>query len=201
MTNLQQATAAAPSASQKRRPTTPDELLLIALGEALWATRAARAGGAAGEGGSSEAGGAQAVVAREALWQCRCAMHRGYAEAMRVRSSDVGILAGLADALLDCGRLLRDMVARGIDVVSGGTDNHVVLLDLRSVGMTGKVADLLVSDVHMKLAPRACPLIVGRGVLVPSSAIHREPFDIEHFGSVSSAKHTAMTGGAPIREA
>ncbi|MEB3275336.1 MAG: serine hydroxymethyltransferase, partial [Cyanobacteriota bacterium] len=37
---------------------------------------------------------------------------------------------------------------RGIAVVSGGTDNHIVLLDLRSIGMTGKVADLLVSDVH-----------------------------------------------------
>ena len=45
--------------------------------------------------------------------------------------------------------LAERLIARGIDVVSGGTDNHVVLLDLRSVGMTGKVADLLVSDVHI----------------------------------------------------
>ena len=45
--------------------------------------------------------------------------------------------------------LAEQLIARGIDVVSGGTDNHVVLLDLRGIGMTGKVADLLVSDVHI----------------------------------------------------
>ena len=38
--------------------------------------------------------------------------------------------------------LAEQLIQRGIDVVSGGTDNHVVLLDLRSIGMTGKVADL-----------------------------------------------------------
>ena len=45
----------------------------------------------------------------------------------------------------------------GIDVVSGGTDNHVVLLDLRSIGMTGKVADLLVSDVHITANKNTVP--------------------------------------------
>ena len=46
---------------------------------------------------------------------------------------------------------------RKIDVVSGGTDNHVVLLDLRSIGMTGKVADLLVSDVHITANKNTVP--------------------------------------------
>jgi len=46
---------------------------------------------------------------------------------------------------------------RGIDVVSGGTDNHLVLLDLRGIGMTGKVADLLVSDVHITANKNTVP--------------------------------------------
>ncbi|MGB5915787.1 MAG: serine hydroxymethyltransferase, partial [Phormidesmis sp.] len=33
--------------------------------------------------------------------------------------------------------------SRGIKIVSDGTDNHLVLLDLRSINMTGKVADAL----------------------------------------------------------
>jgi len=45
----------------------------------------------------------------------------------------------LADALL----------AQGFDLVSGGTDNHLILLDLRSKGVTGKVAEsaLGVADI------------------------------------------------------
>ena len=41
--------------------------------------------------------------------------------------------------------LSSTLIKRGIDIVSGGTDNHIVLLDLRSINLTGKVADLLVS--------------------------------------------------------
>jgi glycine hydroxymethyltransferase len=33
------------------------------------------------------------------------------------------------------------LAARGFHVVSGGTDNHLMLLDLRSKGLTGKVAE------------------------------------------------------------
>jgi glycine hydroxymethyltransferase len=32
---------------------------------------------------------------------------------------------------------------RGYDVVSGGTDNHLMLIDLRSKGLTGKEAEAL----------------------------------------------------------
>lgn len=41
------------------------------------------------------------------------------------------------------------MIVCGIDVVSGGIDNYVVLLDLCGIGMIGKVVDLLVSDVYI----------------------------------------------------
>ena len=42
-------------------------------------------------------------------------------------------------------------------MVSGGTDNHVVLLDLRGIGMTGKVADLLVSEVNITANKNTVP--------------------------------------------
>ena len=44
-------------------------------------------------------------------------MHEGYGRAMGFRSNGVSILCGLADALLDCGRLQRGMLARGVDLV------------------------------------------------------------------------------------
>jgi len=63
---------------------------------------------------------AKAVAFREALQPS----FRGYAQAI-VRNA-----AALADAL----------AAEGFRVVSGGTDNHLLLVDLRPFGVTGKVA-------------------------------------------------------------
>ena len=57
--------------------------------------------------------------------------------------------------------LSSTLLNRGIDVVSGGTDNHIVLVDLRSIGMTGKVADLLVSDVNITANKNTVPLILN----------------------------------------
>jgi glycine hydroxymethyltransferase len=37
--------------------------------------------------------------------------------------------------------LAAALVARGYQLVSGGTDNHLMLVDLRSKGLTGKVAE------------------------------------------------------------
>ncbi|MEL6471934.1 MAG: serine hydroxymethyltransferase [Cyanobacteria bacterium J06623_4] len=46
---------------------------------------------------------------------------------------------------------------RGIKVVSDGTDNHIVLLDLRSIKMTGKIADALVSQVNITANKNTVP--------------------------------------------
>ena len=46
---------------------------------------------------------------------------------------------------------------RGIDIVSDGTDNHLILVDLRSIGMTGKVADRLVSEVNITANKNTVP--------------------------------------------
>ena len=53
--------------------------------------------------------------------------------------------------------LASTLINRGIDIVSGGTDNHIVLLDLRSINMTGKIADLLVSEVNITANKNTVP--------------------------------------------
>ena len=46
-----------------------------------------------------------------------------------------------AEAIVDNARTLgEELVARGFAVVTGGTDNHLLLLDLTNKGVTGKVA-------------------------------------------------------------
>lgn len=53
--------------------------------------------------------------------------------------------------------LASQLTQRGFKIVSGGTDNHLMLLDLRSIGMTGKVADQLVSQVHITANKNTVP--------------------------------------------
>jgi glycine hydroxymethyltransferase len=63
-----------------------------------------------------------------------------------------------------CGNVIANAQAlssqlqqRGFKIVSGGTDNHLMLLDLRSIGMTGKQADLLVSEVNITANKNTVP--------------------------------------------
>jgi glycine hydroxymethyltransferase len=79
---------------------------------------------------------------------------------------------------------------RGIDVVSGGTDNHLVLLDLRSIGLTGKVADLLVSEVHITANKNTVPFdpespFVTSGLRLGTAACTTRGFDEAAFREVA----------------
>ena len=53
--------------------------------------------------------------------------------------------------------LAAQLQARGLKTVSGGTDNHLMLMDLRSIGMTGKVADQLVSGINITANKNTVP--------------------------------------------
>jgi glycine hydroxymethyltransferase len=53
--------------------------------------------------------------------------------------------------------LAAHLQKRGIKIVSDGTDNHLVLLDLRSINMTGKIADALVSQVNITANKNTVP--------------------------------------------
>lgn len=48
-------------------------------------------------------------------------------------------------------------ILRGFDVVSGGTDNHLMLVSLVSKGITGKVADAALNKAHITVNKNAIP--------------------------------------------
>ena len=63
-----------------------------------------------------------------------------------------------------CGQVIANaktlgeqLVKRGFKLVSGGTDNHLNLVDLRSISMTGKVADRLLGDIHITANKNTVP--------------------------------------------
>jgi glycine hydroxymethyltransferase len=79
---------------------------------------------------------------------------------------------------------------RGIDVVSGGTDNHLVLLDLRGIGLTGKLADQLVSAVHITANKNTIPFdpqspFVTSGLRLGTAACTSRGFDEAAFIEVA----------------
>ncbi len=59
--------------------------------------------------------------------------------------------------ILNAQALAGQLQQRGFKIVSGGTDNHLMLVDLQLIGMTGKQADLLVSDVNITANKNTVP--------------------------------------------
>lgn len=53
--------------------------------------------------------------------------------------------------------LAAELTKRGINLVSGGTDNHLMLLDLRGTGVTGKELEKRLDEVHITANKNAIP--------------------------------------------
>ncbi|CAH0200930.1 serine hydroxymethyltransferase [Pseudomonas brassicacearum] len=60
--------------------------------------------------------------------------------------------------VIDNARVMADVLTRrGLRVVSGGTDCHMFLLDLRAMNITGKDAEALLESAHITLNKNAIP--------------------------------------------
>jgi glycine hydroxymethyltransferase len=71
--------------------------------------------------------------------------------------------------------LANALIARGLHVISGGTDNHLMLIDLRSRNLTGKVASDLLDKVGITVNKNSIPddlkgPLVTSGVRIGSPA-------------------------------
>lgn len=53
--------------------------------------------------------------------------------------------------------LANDLMQRGFDIVSGGTDNHLMLLDLRKFDITGKELEKRLDEVHITANKNTIP--------------------------------------------
>ena len=53
--------------------------------------------------------------------------------------------------------LAQGLMDEGIDIVSGGTDNHLMLVDLRKVDITGKEAEKLLDEVRITCNKNTIP--------------------------------------------
>jgi glycine hydroxymethyltransferase len=72
--------------------------------------------------------------------------------------------------------LAKALASRGFEIVSGGTDNHLMLVDLRNRGLTGKVAQLALDEAAITVNKNTVPKetqspFVTSGVRIGTSAV------------------------------
>lgn len=86
--------------------------------------------------------------------------------------------------------LATQLQKRDFKIVSGGTDNHLMLVDLRSIGMTGKVADQLMSEIHVTANKNTVPFdpespFVTSGLRLGSPAMTTRGLEESDFAEIA----------------
>ena len=84
------------------------------------------------------------------------------------------------------------LIAEGIDIVSGGTDNHLLLLNLTSLGMTGKVAEHVLDECGITVNKNTVPFdkegpFITSGIRIGTPAVTSRGFkedDMKEVGAI-----------------
>jgi glycine hydroxymethyltransferase len=80
------------------------------------------------------------------------------------------------DVITNARALAKALADLGFEIVSGGTDNHLMLVDLRNRGLTGKVAQLSLDDAAITVNKNTVPKetqspFVTSGIRIGTSAV------------------------------
>jgi glycine hydroxymethyltransferase len=102
-----------------------------------------------------------------------------------------------ADALSD------ELLTAGLDVLTGGTDTHLLQLDLRATEWTGKDAEERLDEVKLTVNRNTVPFderppTVASGVRIGTPAATMRGFDEDDFREVGSVIAGALADGADI---
>lgn len=94
--------------------------------------------------------------------------------------------------------LAKGLTSRGLNLVSGGTDNHLCLLDLRGTGVTGKELEARLDDVHITLNKNTVPNeplspFVTSGVRIGTPAATTRGLNTEDFDRIAEYIYLAIT--------
>jgi glycine hydroxymethyltransferase len=85
--------------------------------------------------------------------------------------------------------LAETLKSRGLDIVSGGTDTHLMLVDLRPKRLTGKVAELALGRAHITCNKNGIPFdpqkpTITSGIRLGSPACTTRGFGVAEFQQV-----------------
>lgn len=98
----------------------------------------------------------------------------------------------------NCKALENALIAQGVDIVSGGSDNHLLLLDLRSLGITGKELEHRLDRVHITVNKNAIPNdpekpFVTSGIRIGTAAVTSRGFEAQDMIDIAEYIKLAAT--------
>lgn len=96
--------------------------------------------------------------------------------------------------------LCKGLMDRGLDIVSGGTDNHLMLLDLKKFDLTGKAVEKLLDQAHITANKNTIPNdpkspFVTSGVRLGTPAVTSRGMNIEDMDKIAEAIALVVKGG------
>jgi glycine hydroxymethyltransferase len=88
-------------------------------------------------------------------------------------------------------RLAESLKKEGFTLVSGGTDNHLVLIDVRSMNLTGKVAEHALDEIGITVNKNTIPYdpespFVTSGIRIGTAAVTSRGFGLEDMDEIAA---------------
>jgi len=103
-------------------------------------------------------------------------------------------------AVIDNARILAEtLMEQGCDIVTGGTDSHLMLVDLRPKGVTGKAAEASLERAHITANKNAIPFdpakpAITSGIRLGTPAATTRGFGIAEFREVGLMINEVLDG-------
>ncbi|EEE59895.1 hypothetical protein OsJ_12499 [Oryza sativa Japonica Group] len=113
----------------------------------------------------------------------------------------------------NCAKFAQSLTAKGYELVSGGTDNHLVLVNLKSKGIDGSRVEKVLENVHIAANKNTVPgdvsAMVPGGIRMGTPALTSRGFVEEDFAKVAdffdaavnlALKVKAAAGGTKLKD-
>ncbi|WP_191559970.1 serine hydroxymethyltransferase [Metabacillus idriensis] len=103
-----------------------------------------------------------------------------------------------ANIIANANRLAEGLKKQGLTLVSDGTDNHLILIDVRSLNLTGKVAEKVLDDIGITVNKNTIPFdpespFVTSGVRIGTAAVTSRGFDLEDMDEIAAIMGLALS--------
>ncbi len=96
--------------------------------------------------------------------------------------------------------LCKGLISRDIDIVSGGTDNHLMLVDLKKYNLTGKQVEKWLDEAHITCNKNTIPNdpqspFVTSGIRLGTPAVTSRGMNTEDMDRIAEAIAAVIKGG------